>query len=243
MTVPESPPPHDSRTSDLAPAPAEDEVVCPKCELRQQKRTLCRRCGVDMPGYLRAAKVAAQDAYRPPTQSLRTAVSDGLSPPWDTELWSFSFSGRIGRLRYLTWSMPVVLAGILVIIFATLMGVASHGRSAPFAMIVVGAVCLGICVYSIRLMALRLHDMGFSGWLGLLLLIPVIGAVMALVLMLIPGQRSDNDYGPKPSENSMGVVIGGLLVLAVWTWAFVWTYKTTRHPAPPPVTQDVNASS
>jgi uncharacterized membrane protein YhaH (DUF805 family) len=194
-----------------------------------------------MPGYVRAAKIAAEDAYRPPAQSLRGVVSENLSAPWDTELWSFSFAGRIGRLRYLTWSMPVVFAGILVMMFAALMGLASHGQSAPFAMTVVVAVCFGICVYSIRLTALRLHDMGFTGWLGLLLLIPVVGLLMTLVLIFVPGQRGDNSYGPRPTENSMGVVIGAMLVFSAWVWIFVWSYKMAKHPPGPPVVREERA--
>jgi hypothetical protein len=44
------------------PLPAGDEVVCPKCELRQLKRTLCRRCGIDMPRFLEAETQAAAEA-------------------------------------------------------------------------------------------------------------------------------------------------------------------------------------
>lgn len=48
--------------------------------------------------------------------------------------------------------------------------------------------------------ARRLHDIGMSGWLALLMLIPYVGGLFMLVCALIPSQRGTNQYGryPKP---------------------------------------------
>jgi len=215
-------------------APVEDEVVCPKCQLRQAKRTLCRGCGVDMPRFRHMAEVAVRDAYTPPSSSLRGSVNDNLREPWCTELWSLSLSGRIGRLRYLAWLLPVTLAAVLVAIFATLVGVSAHGANANFARGLLMVTLLGLFCYPIRLMVLRLHDMGFSGKFALLMIVPVVGQLMALALLLMPGQRSANDYGPEPDENSIGVIVGALLVFVVCAWG---VRETTHLQRPAPVPQ------
>ncbi|MFT3729531.1 MAG: TIR domain-containing protein [Terricaulis sp.] len=54
-----------------------------------------------------------------------------------------------------------------------------------------------ICPF-ISLMSRRLHDTGQSGWVAALAVIPLVGAVMALVYVFIAGQPGDNQYGPDP---------------------------------------------
>lgn len=46
--------------------------------------------------------------------------------------------------------------------------------------------------------ARRLHDSGKSGWLQLILLVPLIGWIIVLVLMALPSDNDDNKYGPRP---------------------------------------------
>ena len=44
----------------------------------------------------------------------------------------------------------------------------------------------------------RLHDVGMSGWLILLLLIPSIGSIFMFVVALIPSQKTTNKWGHPP---------------------------------------------
>ncbi len=46
----------------------------------------------------------------------------------------------------------------------------------------------------------RLHDTGKSGKWFLLILIPVIGAIILLVLMAMPGDMGENQYGEDPQR-------------------------------------------
>ena len=49
------------------------------------------------------------------------------------------------------------------------------------------------------LTAKRMHDAGWTGWLSAIVMLPGIGAWMVyLVMILIPGQRGENRYGPNP---------------------------------------------
>ena len=44
----------------------------------------------------------------------------------------------------------------------------------------------------------RLHDIGKSGWMVLIVLIPCIGAFWLLYLMVQDSSPLDNEYGPSP---------------------------------------------
>ena len=46
----------------------------------------------------------------------------------------------------------------------------------------------------------RLHDVGKSGWMYLIILIPVIGAIWLLVLLCTDGQSGSNQWGDNPKE-------------------------------------------
>ena len=44
----------------------------------------------------------------------------------------------------------------------------------------------------------RLHDIGKTGWLVLLALIPIVGAIILIVWFCKDSQPGDNQYGPNP---------------------------------------------
>ncbi len=46
----------------------------------------------------------------------------------------------------------------------------------------------------------RLHDVGKSGWMILIALIPLIGAIWLLVLMVTDSNPGENQYGSNPKE-------------------------------------------
>jgi len=46
----------------------------------------------------------------------------------------------------------------------------------------------------------RLHDVGKSGWMLLIALIPLIGAIWLLVLMVTDSQQGTNKWGENPKE-------------------------------------------
>jgi len=45
-------------------------------------------------------------------------------------------------------------------------------------------------------MAKRLHDLGMSGWLSLVLIVPIFGIMGLLILHFPRGDDYDNAYGP-----------------------------------------------
>jgi len=119
-----------------------------------------------------------------------------------------SVRGRIGRVRLLAWSLLLVVAGVGSIFLFALMS--SMARDLAGAIV---PILLGAKILSLVFVARRMNDLGFNGWYSLLTLIPYyIGNLIFLALLLVPGNRASNQYGPPPPPNSTAV-----MVLA-WLW-------------------------
>ncbi|MCX9158021.1 DUF805 domain-containing protein [Niveibacterium sp. 24ML] len=230
--TPAAPAPSVASTAAANIDPAPEEVTCPQCSEVQPKRTLCRACGTDMPR-LRAAREALVREMREARESgpggPRTTMS-GFGPSTtystrggqtvmsrngpatrfagdgeDAPIAGFGFSGRFNRSTYIAASVYSLVA---IFLFALL---AALGKLALLS--VVGMLVASI--YSIRCVVLRLHDMGRTGWLTLLLCIPVVNFVMTLILLFVRGNDGLNDHGPEPSVGGAKPVLLSLAVLAV----------------------------
>jgi len=203
-------------TSALSAPPAatailDMEVVCPKCGEAQPKRTLCRKCGLDMPRFLAAQEVVEREAREERAaelearrQSPRAGRQSGREQQ-HASVFGIGFSGRLGRLDYFSSSLISSTIWLLMIILAV-----STGKTA-----FVGFGLFISSIYGIRCVALRLHDTGRSGWLALIALVPILGALMALVLLFVGGEEDDNDYGPMPTGGGGGRAVVVLVVLCV----------------------------
>jgi uncharacterized membrane protein YhaH (DUF805 family) len=51
----------------------------------------------------------------------------------------------------------------------------------------------------------RLHDIGKSGWMILVALIPLIGGIWLLILLVKEGDSGSNEYGPDPKNPDVAV--------------------------------------
>lgn len=195
-------------TAGQAAIPA--EVVCPKCGEAQPKRTLCRQCGLDMPRYLAAQEAAEREAREERTADLAARrPSPGAAPRGMGDrpagVLGIGFSGRLGRLDYLAGSLFSSTIWLLLVLLAVTTG----------KMAFAGLGMLLSVIYGLRCIVLRLHDTGRTGWLALVVLVPVLGALMALALLFIGGDQDDNEHGPLPPEG------GGRRALLVLVSLFV----------------------
>ncbi len=57
---------------------------------------------------------------------------------------------------------------------------------------------LAVFIPGLAVAVRRLHDVGKSGWLFLVVLIPLVGAIWLLVLFFTDSQPGMNKYGPNP---------------------------------------------
>lgn len=75
-------------------------------------------------------------------------------------------------------------------------------------------IALGVILYlaslplQLRQLALRLHDIGYSGWWSLLVFVPFVGGIIPLALLFIPGNPGSNAFGLQAKPVSTGLAIG-----------------------------------
>jgi uncharacterized membrane protein YhaH (DUF805 family) len=122
----------------------------------------------------------------------------------DVKVWSAS--GRIGRLRYLAY----LSIGYLAMFAAGLIGglVAGLAGSPMAVPVIVGIAAIPYAILSILLLIQRTHDMGWSGWLAFLTLIPFV----ALIWLFKAGTPGENRFGAPPPPNTLVIKIFGLII-------------------------------
>ncbi len=103
------------------------------------------------------------------------------------------FSGRARRSEY--WWF--VVFDLIVSIVASIIDAIIGTRSGSFGLIE-GLAALALLLPGLAVGARRLHDVGKTGWLQLLGIIPVIGALILIFGFFIRDSEPDNAYGPSP---------------------------------------------
>ncbi len=63
---------------------------------------------------------------------------------------------------------------------------------------------LAVLVPSLAVSVRRLHDVGKSGWMIFISLIPIIGGIWLFVLTVTDSIPGENEYGPNPKEVAVG---------------------------------------
>ncbi|CAI8714733.1 DUF805 domain-containing protein [Pseudomonas sp. IT-P12] len=151
-----------------------------------------------------------QSPYAPP----RAAVGETL--PGFSSLKPFSYEGRIGRLRYLAWTMTLTLVTLGIGSVFALFGLALISSDSTGGLILAGLLAfilvVVLAVVSVLFTIQRLHDIGWSGWLWLLTLVPFVGSIFPFVIMVVPGNATANRYGAPPPPNSTAVKV----LAALW---------------------------
>lgn len=130
-----------------------------------------------------------------------------------------ALNGRIGRLRYFAYNTGLGLLMYAVIIpLLLLTGISgamfgdagTAGGASPGVAVVVGLLIVALYIALIVMMVgytvRRLNDLGKTGWLALLFLVPLANLVLWLYVLFFPGQKGPNQYGPAPVANSGGVI-------------------------------------
>lgn len=152
-----------------------------------------------------AAVLEPSSPYAPPRANV------GESLPAFATLKPFSVEGRIGRLRYLAWSMVLTLVTLPIIGIFALIALGLVGADSTSGLIIGGIFAvflfLALLIASIMFSVQRLHDIGWSGWLWLLTLVPFVGSFFPFVVMIVPGNTVANRYGPPPPPNSTAVKV------------------------------------
>jgi len=102
------------------------------------------------------------------------------------------FSGRARRKELWTFALISFLISLGITVLAMILrpiGVLSWIYS------------LAVLIPSIAVGVRRLHDTGRSGWMMLLGLIPIVGAIILLVFFFQDSAPGDNEYGLNPKTS------------------------------------------
>ncbi len=106
------------------------------------------------------------------------------------------FTGRARRKEYWMFALfQIIIFVILSIIDSTLGLTIGEGMG-----ILYSIYALATLLPSLGVSVRRLHDTGRSAWWLLISFIPLLGALVLLVFMVLDSQPGDNEYGPNPKE-------------------------------------------
>ena len=123
------------------------------------------------------------------TMPFMDAMKSGLSN-------SFNKSGRASRSEYWFWVLGGVIFQITMIVGAVILGVMDIPVLPGLMMIAPILLVPG----SITLVVRRLHDVGMSGWMFFVALIPFLGAIYLIYLFVQEGDMEENMYGSVPTN-------------------------------------------
>jgi uncharacterized membrane protein YhaH (DUF805 family)/ribosomal protein L32 len=203
-----------------AALPLDELVTCPNCGEQQTNRVICRACGSDIPMAIAYRREADADARA--QRLARARARRGLPPLGDEaaaadapSAWGLGFSGRLGRLPYLTAAALVVTAINALFVYAI-----PNPSPVRLYTMIVGTLLL--LLFLLRLSVLRAHDFNVNGWWALLLFVPYLGVLVALALLLLPPIGEENDHGGMPRP---GNTLLALLSVALMTVTLVATYR------------------
>lgn len=107
------------------------------------------------------------------------------------------FSGRARRKEYWMFALFNLLFAIVAMILDNVLGIAIEGVGyGPL----YGLYALAVLIPGLAVAVRRLHDVGKSGWMFLIVLIPIVGAIWLLVLMMTDSEPGVNKWGENPKE-------------------------------------------
>lgn len=109
------------------------------------------------------------------------------------------FEGRVRRKEYWMFTLFNLIFAILAVVIDGLIGTGA---------IIYLFYVLATLIPNLSVSVRRLHDVGKSGWMYLVALIPLVGFIWLLVLFTTDSQPGDNEYGPNPKEENSGDYFG-----------------------------------
>ena len=111
-----------------------------------------------------------------------------------------NFSGRARRQEYWYFTLINALISIAITFADALMGTYNPALGAGFFGIIYG---LAVFIPTLAVTFRRLHDTGRSGWWLLILIVPLLGALIMLVFLLLDSNSGPNRYGENPKADEL----------------------------------------
>jgi uncharacterized membrane protein YhaH (DUF805 family) len=135
--------------------------------------------------------------YSAPAARVADPASGGYSR---INIWSLK--GRLGRVRYIAYSIGIGLLTNIVSTASIALGGETAGTILFFA-----AIAAGVCIHAL-LSVQRAHDFNTTGWLAILAFIPLLN----FIFWFVPGTTNENRFGKQTPPNGIGVIIAAWIV-------------------------------
>ena len=113
-----------------------------------------------------------------------------------------TFSGRARRSEFWFFALFNMMFAILAMVIDNILGTTldmGYGVTLPYGYIY-SIYAIAVVIPGLAVAVRRLHDVGKSGWMYFVILIPIIGAIWLLVLFFTDSQAGSNKWGQNPKE-------------------------------------------
>jgi MFS family permease len=166
--------------------------------------------------YIHSDKDEGQAA--PTGDKPRTAKSGGL----------FSFKGRVSRASF--WGLGVMIGILSLFVWLLIVNILRAGAQFNSVFLAIVVVMLAVASWAgLALQARRWHDLGKSGWMVMVNLIPVVGSLISLyILGLRQGDSGANKFGDEAGPSLLGYrqtwsfFVGKFMTDGVWWFYLFW---------------------
>lgn len=127
--------------------------------------------------------------------------------------------GRFGRLSYLGWNMLMGFVAIFLMMFAS--SIIDKDISYISLIITIVIIYIPMLYFTFVFAIRRLHDLNQTGWLSVLILIPVLNILIAIYLVFFKGTEGNNQYGEPRTTQAWEKVFAWLYILIFVLGIFV----------------------
>lgn len=155
-----------------------------------------------------------------------TNLSDGLQ---DKPVKLFSLRGRIGRVRYIVFSLGALVVAFMFTLMTGLFAVQlpeSLGRMLYTVVSVLLFYAL-LPIFFAVMTVKRSHDFNMGGWLALLMLVPLVN----LVFWFIPGTRGENKYGMQGAPEPAGLTCLAIVLPLLFVGSYLLSTEVKNSQA------------
>jgi uncharacterized membrane protein YhaH (DUF805 family) len=145
--------------------------------------------------------MAAANPYQAPGAPVADAKSEQFS-----QVKVFSASGRLGRVRYIAYSIGYSF--LISLVLGALGAAIGSAVGGAVTMALTGIAYLVMFVLIFLLTIQRAHDFNTTGWLSILVLIPLVN----LIFWFIPGTDGENRFGMPTPPNRVSTIIVAAII-------------------------------
>lgn len=106
----------------------------------------------------------------------------------------FSITGRLSRFDHLVFNIAMIAFMFIAPPLTISIGVADTYIISAFVGFILFVLIISITVFSVCASVRRLHDLNYSGWMYLIMLIPIVGFFFMLYLIFAKAKDENNRF-------------------------------------------------